>query len=281
MNNKSYQIVSTALEFISDNWENQPDLEQISQAVGMNEFNFQKLFTNWIGISPKKFLSVLTLEQAKGRLETDHTILNAALDSGLSGPSRLHDLFVNFEAMTPGEYKKKAEGLTIFFGWHDGIFGRTLVLVTDRGLCGLAFEDHRGEDACFEDMATRWPKATLIEKPAETNPYMDMIFCDRLEIRKKVDKQNLKLFLKGTEFQVKVWQALMELPTGGLTTYGDIAKKLNMPTGASRAIGTAVGNNPVSWIIPCHRVIRNTGYLGGYRWGLPRKLAMMGMEAAS
>lgn len=280
MENKSYNTIACALEYISTHWEDQPELEDVARSVGMNEFNFQKLFTNWVGISPKKFLSVLTLEQAKSRLGDNQSILHAALDTGLSGPSRLHDLFVNYEAMTPGEFKKQACGLVIKYGWHEGTFGKTLIMVTDRGLCGLAFLDDRGEEAVFLDMANRWPKATIVEDSLETRDYMEMIFATD-HSKASLNGKNLKLFLKGTEFQVKVWQALMELPRGGLTTYGDIAKKLGMPSGASRAIGTAVGMNPVSWIIPCHRVIRNTGYLGGYRWGLPRKLAMMGYEAAS
>lgn len=276
---QAYQRIADALEYIADHWEEQPELAEIASSVGMNEFNFQKLFSSWVGISPKKFVSVLTLERAKSRLAQNDSVLDAALESGLSGPGRLHDLFVNFEAMTPGEYKKQAAGMQISYGWHDGIFGRTLLMVTERGLCGLAFLDDRGQEACFEDMAQRWPKAILTEQPDKTQPFMDQIFNP--EMNASSSKQPLKLFLKGTDFQVKVWEALMELPMGGLTTYGDIAKKLELPSGASRAVGTAVGMNPVSWIIPCHRVIRNTGYLGGYRWGLPRKLAMMGYEAAS
>lgn len=280
MTEKAYDKISLALNYIADHWDEQPELSDIAAQVHMNEFNFQKLFTEWVGISPKKFVSVLTLERAKQSLADNESVLDAALDSGLSGPSRLHDLFVSVEAMTPGEYKKQAQGLVIRYAWHHGIFGETLILATERGLCGLAFLDQRGKKMCFEDMAKRWPMAQLIEDKAYTEAYMKAIFKAPKQTANK-DRANLKLFIRGSEFQVKVWQALMEIPQGSLVTYGDIAKKLDMKSGASRAIGTAVGNNPVGWVIPCHRVIRNTGYLGGYRWGLPRKLAMMGYEAAS
>ncbi|MDX1739267.1 MAG: methylated-DNA--[protein]-cysteine S-methyltransferase, partial [Alphaproteobacteria bacterium] len=159
------------------------------------------------------------------------------------------------------------------------LFGKTLVMATERGLCGLAFLDERGEEACLNDMVNRWPKATIIESFDYTKPYMDSIFRSREDDFQKQQQTELKLFLKGTEFQVKVWQALMSLPKGSLTTYGDIARRVGLNPSASRAVGTAIGMNPVGWIIPCHRVIRNTGYLGGYRWGLPRKLAMIGYEA--
>ncbi|WP_420547309.1 methylated-DNA--[protein]-cysteine S-methyltransferase [Curvivirga sp.] len=280
MTQNSYDKVAQALEFIADHWDEQPELSEIATQVRMNEFNFQKLFSEWVGISPKKFISVLTLEHAKQSLADNESVLGAALDSGLSGPSRLHDLFVSVEAMTPGEYKQQAKGLKIRYAWHRGIFGETLILATERGLCGVAFLDSRGKQECFDDMARRWPLAQLIEDFDYTYPYMEQIFNhpDQVDPSKHA---NLKLFIKGSEFQVKVWQALMEIPKGQLVTYGDIAKKLDMKTGAARAIGTAIGSNPVGWVIPCHRVIRNTGYLGGYRWGLPRKLAMMGYEAAS
>jgi AraC family transcriptional regulator of adaptative response/methylated-DNA-[protein]-cysteine methyltransferase len=232
-------------------------------------------------LSPKKFLSLVTLERAKDALEADGSVLDAALDSGLSGPGRLHDLFVTYEAMTPGEYKQLADGLAVRWGWHEGPFGETLLLETDRGLCGLAFLDERGREACFEDMAARWPKARLTHDPAAVAATMGRIFGDGPLGAAQMDgRPELRLLLKGTRFQMKVWEALMRLPAGGLTTYGDIALRLGMKPGAARAVGTAVGANPVSWLIPCHRVIRNSGMLGGYRWGLPRKVAMLGCEAA-
>ena len=280
MTDNTYDQVGQALEFIASNWEEQPGLGDVADQVGMSEHHFQRLFSRWVGLSPKKFLSVLTLDQARRRLDNSVSVLDAAYDSGLSGPGRLHDLFVSYEAMTPGEYKAQGAGMVIRHGWHDSPFGRTLLMVTDRGLCGLAFLDERGEDGCFQDMADRWPQARFVEDLAETGALMQVIFRQPGE-EPMGSGQPLRLFIKGTEFQVKVWEALMELPQASLTTYGDIAKRLNMPTGAARAVGTAVGMNPISWLIPCHRVIRNSGALGGYRWGLPRKLAMMGWEAAA
>ena len=277
-NTNTYNQIGTALNFIADNWDDQPDLARIAEVSGLSDHHFQRVFSDWVGISPKKFLSILTLEQAKIRLDNSQSVLDASFDTGLSGPSRLHDLFVNCEAMTPGEYKSAAAGITIRYGWHQGPFGETLLMITDRGLCGLAFLDARGRQACFEDMAQRWPKAEIVEDFDETSIYMAQIFGQAHEGINEA--KPLRLLLKGTDFQVKVWEALMTLPMGGLTTYGTIAKGMNMKSGAARAVGTAVGMNPISWLIPCHRVIRNSGALGGYRWGLPRKVAMMGYEAA-
>jgi len=277
-NSDTYNQIGRALEFIANNWDEQPDLGDIAKVSGMSEHHFQRVFSNWVGLSPKKFLSVLTLDQAKRRLDERQSIMTASFDTGLSGPSRLHDLFVNIEAMSPGDYKRQAADLTIRYGWHMGPFGETLLMVTDRGLCGLAFVDGRGKQACFDDMANRWTKAILVEGPQETAGYMAQIF-DQAHDGVSEEKP-LRFLLKGTDFQVKVWEALMTLPMASLTTYGDIAKAMDMKTGAARAVGTAVGMNPISWLIPCHRVIRNSGALGGYRWGLPRKVAMMGYEAA-
>jgi len=277
-NTDTYNKIGAALNYIAENWDAQPDLTQIAKVSGLSDHHFQRVFSDWVGLSPKKFLSILTLEQAKRRLNSNQSVMDASYDTGLSGPSRLHDLFINCEAMSPGEYKMEASGLTIKYGWHIGPFGETLLMITDRGLCGLAFLDARGRQACFDDMAVRWPKAIIIEDLGATAHYMEQIFG---ECHKGISEAKpLRFLLKGTDFQVKVWEALMTLPMGGLTTYGDIAKGLNMKPGAARAIGTAVGMNPISWLIPCHRVIRNSGALGGYRWGLPRKVAMMGYEAA-
>ena len=273
---RDYQRIGKALDRLADTWaDTRPSLGELADYCGMSEFHFQRVFQRWVGLSPKKFLSVVSLEQAKQALDGQADLLNASFDAGLSGPGRLHDLFVTYEAMTPGEYKRAAEGLTIRWGWHDGVFGKTLLLATDRGLCGLAFLDSRGIDGCFQDMADRWPEANLVEDPSFTQPYMDRIFSDSAPVG---DDRGIRLFLKGTEFQVKVWEGLMRIPSGDYTTYGDLAERIGMPSRAARAVGTAVGANPISWLIPCHRVIRNSGMLGGYRWGLPRKIAMMGFE---
>ncbi|WP_420416307.1 methylated-DNA--[protein]-cysteine S-methyltransferase [Pacificispira sp.] len=275
-NQRDYRRIGKALEHLAETWgDDRPSLSDLANQCGMSEFHFQRVFQRWVGLSPKKFLSVVSLEQAKQALDDQSDLLNASFDAGLSGPGRLHDLFVTYEAMTPGEYKRAAKGLDIRWGWHDGPFGKTLLLATDRGLCGLAFLDARGEAECFRDMAERWPEASLREDPVFTQDYMDRIFAEPESIQQD---RGIRLFLKGTEFQVKVWEALMRIQPGNYTTYGSLAERIGMPSRAARAVGTAVGANPISWLIPCHRVIRNSGMLGGYRWGLPRKIAMMGFE---
>ena len=272
-----YRRIAEALAYIVDRFEDQPSLEEIAAHVGLSSFHFQRLFTRWAGLSPKKFLQALSLEEAKRRLEEHGSVLDAAFDAGLSGPGRLHDLFVAHEALTPGEYKALGRGLEIRYGFHEGPFGETLLMEADRGLCGLAFVDDRGKQGCFEDMAARFSAARLIEDPSATEDTMARIFARPGE-QKPTSQAPLRLLLKGTEFQIKVWRALMAIPPGTLTTYGTVAEALGMKGAAARAVGTAVGANPISWLIPCHRVIRNSGMLGGYRWGLPRKLAMMGWE---
>jgi len=275
--NGDYQRVAEALAYIVERFEDQPSLEDIAAHVGLSPFHFQRLFTRWAGLSPKKFLQALSLEEAKRRLEEHGSVLDAAFDAGLSGPGRLHDLFVAHEALTPGEYKALGRGLEIRYGFHEGPFGETLLMEADRGLCGLAFVDDRGRDGCFKDMASRFAAATLVEDPTATEDTMERIFA-RPGAPVPANQAPLRLLLKGTEFQIKVWRALMAIPPGTLTTYGTVAEALGMKGAAARAVGTAVGANPISWLIPCHRVIRNSGMLGGYRWGLPRKLAMMGWE---
>jgi len=272
-----YLRIAEALAYIVDRFEDQPSLDEIAAHVGLSSFHFQRLFTRWAGLSPKKFLQALSLEEAKRRLAEHGSVLDAAFDAGLSGPGRLHDLFVAHEALTPGEYKALGRGLEIRYGFHEGPFGETLLMEADRGLCGLAFVDQRGRQGCFEDMASRFAAATLVENPSATEDTMARIFARPGET-KPSSQAPLRLLLKGTEFQIKVWRALMAIPPGTLTTYGTVAEALGMKGAAARAVGTAVGANPISWLIPCHRVIRNSGMLGGYRWGLPRKLAMMGWE---
>ncbi len=273
---KDYDRIGRALGHIAETWgESRPSLAELASECGMSEFHFQRVFQRWVGLSPKKFLSVVSLDHAKRSLIDDSDLLNASFDAGLSGPGRLHDLFVTYEAMTPGEYKRQAAGLTIRWGWHEGPFGETLLFVTDRGLCGLAFLDSRGRADCFQDLADRWPGAKLVEGVPATRGMMDRIFADPATTK---GRDGIRLLLKGTEFQVKVWEGLMRIPAGDYQTYGALAEAIGMPARAARAVGTAVGANPISWLIPCHRVIRGSGMLGGYRWGLPRKIAMMGFE---
>ena len=272
-----YHRIGEALSYLVDNFHDQPALDDVAAKVGLSPHHFQRLFSRWVGLSPKKFLQVLTIEEAKRSLDESNNVMNAAYDAGLSGPGRLHDLFVAHEAITPGEYKALGKGLTIRYGFHEGPFGETLLLVADKGLCGLAFVDARGKQACFQDLADRWALATLVEDASATLPVMNAIFR-RPGDAVPADASPLKLLLKGTDFQIRVWQALMTIPPGALVTYGTVAESIGMKQAAARAVGTAVGMNPISWLIPCHRVIRNSGALGGYRWGLPRKLAMLTWE---
>lgn len=276
---RDYARIGRALAYIAECWgTRRPDLAELSAACGMSEFHFQRVFQRWVGLSPKKFLGVVSLEQAKQALDAEADLLSASFDAGLSGPGRLHDLFVTYEAMTPGQYKRAAVGLTIRWGWQEGPFGETLLLETERGLCGLAFLDRRGKDAVFRDMAARWPGARMVEDPDAIRPTFERIFAEPAAPAEDGRGRGVRMLLKGSEFQVKVWEALMRLPSGDYTSYADLARCLGMPKGGARAVGTAVGANPIAWLIPCHRVIRASGMLGGYRWGLPRKVAMMGFE---
>lgn len=272
-----YHRIGDALAYLVENFQDQPALDNVAAQVGLSPHHFQRLFSRWVGLSPKKFLQVLTIEEAKRSLDDANNVMNAAFDAGLSGPGRLHDLFVAHESITPGEYKTLGKGLTIRYGFHNGPFGETLLLVADKGLCGLAFVDARGRGACFEDLANRWSLANLVEDPAATRHVMDAIFRRPGE-SVPATVSPLRLLLKGTDFQIRVWQALMSIPPGALVSYGHVAEGIGMKQAAARAVGTAVGMNPISWLIPCHRVIRNSGALGGYRWGLPRKLAMLTWE---
>ena len=228
------------------------------------------MFSHWVGVSPKRYLQYLTLDHAKRLLQDRFTVLDATLDSGLSSPGRLHDLFIRWEAMTPGDYARKGAGLTIRWGWFATPFGETLVMGTDRGLCGMAFAAEFGRDWAWADMAGRWPEAEFSEDPEALRAWVDAAISGHGEIA---------LAPLGAPFQIKVWEALMAIPSGHVTTYSEIARHIGNPR-AVRAVGTAVGKNPISWLIPCHRAMRRDGGLGGYHWGLPVKRAMMAWEAA-
>ncbi|MEJ0011397.1 MAG: methylated-DNA--[protein]-cysteine S-methyltransferase [Bauldia sp.] len=269
-----YAVVSRAIEFISREWRDQPSLEAIAAHVRRKPLTLQKLFTRWAGLSPKGFLQAVTLDHARGLLADSASVLDATYELGLSGPARLHDLFVTHEAMTPGAYKARGEGVTIRYGFHPSPFGTALVMVTDYGLAGLAFADEGGEKAALADMTARWPKATYVEDSAATVAYVRRIF-DRQQWK---SEQPLRVIMIGTDFEVSVWETLLKLPLGRATTYGDIAAHLGRPT-AARAVGAAVGKNPISFVVPCHRVIGKDGGLHGYHWGLTRKRAILGWEA--
>jgi AraC family transcriptional regulator of adaptative response/methylated-DNA-[protein]-cysteine methyltransferase len=270
---RDYERVARAIEYLQRNATSQPDLAAAARHLHLSEHHFQRLFTRWAGVSPKRFVQFLTVEHAKARLATTRGVLDLAGALGLSGPGRLHDLFVTLEAMSPGEYKGGGAGLSIRYGVHESPFGVALIAATGRGICGLQFLDGRGDE--LARLRSDWPAAELRLDPAVTAPLAERIFRPLVAPPGRA----LALLVKGSNFQVKVWRALLELPPGSLATYGDISARIGTP-GSARAVGTAVGANPVAWLIPCHRVIRESGALGGYRWGVERKAAMLGWEAA-
>ncbi|MBB3350548.1 methylated-DNA--[protein]-cysteine S-methyltransferase [Rhizobium lentis] len=271
-----YDIVRRVIELITEDYRDQPSLEAIAARLNQSPTQLQKTFTRWAGLSPKGFLQAVTLDHAKRLLrKEDMPLLETSIEVGLSGPSRLHDLFVTHEAMSPGEWKAKGGGLTIRYGFHICPFGVALIMVTDRGLAGLAFSDSGGERACLEDMTCRWPNAEYIEDLQATVPYAARIF----QPGKWSSEQPLRVVLIGTDFQVRVWQSLMKIPFGKAVTYSDIANDIGRPT-AQRAVGAAVGANPISFVVPCHRALGKNGALTGYHWGLTRKRAMLGWESA-
>lgn len=265
-----YALIKRAIDYIDANATQQPSLAEVAAATGLSEAHFQRTFRAWAGVSPKKYLQYLTLNQARNMLATRHTLLDTALTTGLSGPSRLHDLFIKWEAMTPGEYALRGEGLTISYGWFDSPYGDMLALATERGICALAFASETGRDAAETDLFSRWPKADFHQAPSSMRPWVDAALTAKGEA---------KLLLSGSPLQLKVWEALLNIPSGHVTTYSDIAQNIGKPK-AMRAVGTAVGRNPVSWLIPCHRALRKSGALGGYHWGLPVKRALLARESA-
>ncbi len=244
-------------------------LEDLAARLQMSPSHFQRVFSRWVGVSPKRYQQYLTIDHARALLAERFTTLDAAHELGLSGSGRLHDLFLKWEAMSPGEYARKGAGLAIRYGLFDSPFGRLLAMGTGRGLCGMAFTEEVGEVAALSDMAARWPEATLTEAPEDIRPWVDAAF----------GTGEAKMHLIGAPFQIKVWEALLAIPSGHVTTYSEIASAIGNPR-AVRAVGTAVGRNPISWLIPCHRALRKSGGLGGYHWGLPVKRAMLAWEAA-
>jgi len=269
-----YDVVRRAIGHIRGHWREQPEIETIADAAGVTPTELHHLFRRWAGITPKAFLQALTLDGARRLLRDSASVLDATYEVGLSGPGRLHDLFVTHEAMSPGEWKSGGEGLTVRFGFHPSPFGSALVMATDRGLAGLAFADPGEEQAALDDMKSRWPKAAYVEDSARTAAVARRIFDPAQWSRERP----LRVVLIGTDFEVRVWEALLEIPMGRLATYSGIAGKLAAPK-AARAVGTAVGKNPLSFVVPCHRVVGKSGDLTGYHWGLTRKRAMLGWEA--
>ncbi len=270
-----YERIEQALLYLEKNYHEQPTLEEVAASIGLSEYHFQRLFTRWVGISPKRFLQFLTKEHAKELLEKSTDLLDVAYQTGLSGPGRLHDLFVSCEAVTPGEYKNRGEGLTIRYGFHATPFGECLLALTERGICGLSFTLAGNRQPALEALRGRWSMAKLLEDPSATASLVNRIF----PLARQPETAPLSLFLNGTNFQIKVWEALLQVPPGALVTYEEIARRLGMPR-AARAVGQAVADNPIAVIIPCHRVIRKMGELGNYRWGPARKKALLGWEMA-
>ena len=272
---QDYYIVESAIQFVDENYGDQPTLEDIAQHVNLSVYHFQRLFKRWVGISPKRFLQFITKEHAKRMLEARHGMLDVTYQTGLSSPGRLHDLFVTCEAVTPGEYRAAGEGLTIRYGIHPTPFGNSLISVTERGICGLVFLNKDATDVNPSLYFPQWKKAKFQVDMVATRSYIRQIFS----VIDRKDEQPLPIYLHGTNFQIKVWEALMKIPAGQVVTYEEIAFQIGMP-GASRAVGNAVARNSIPVIIPCHRVIRKTGVYGKYRYGSARKRAMLAWEFA-
>lgn len=269
-NSYHYDVMARAIAAIDSAGGARMPLEDLAAEMRMSPAHFQRLFSQWVGVSPKRYQQYLTLDHAKALLRERYTVLDAALETGLSGSSRLHDLFVRWEAMSPGDFAAKGAGLRIYWNWYATPFGDALAMATERGLCGLAFTAEFGRDHAMEDMTSRWPNADFIQSDQHVGDQMAALLGQTGDMR---------LHMIGAPFQIKVWEALLNIPSGHVTTYSEIASRVGTPK-AVRAVGTAVGRNPVSWLIPCHRALRKSGGLGGYHWGLPVKRALLAWEAA-
>ncbi len=273
---RDYQRMEASLEWLVENFDAQPSLKEIAAHAGLTPFHFQRMFSRWVGLSPKKFVQVLSLERAKQRLDASESVLDAAFSAGLSGAGRLHDLFVTLEAVTPGEYKRRGAGLAIRYGYHPSPFGECLILTTDRGICGLAFVAGGDRDGALSALLKGFDNAALLEDQDGTAPLVARIFSPG---RSTGSAEALNVLVRGTRFQVKVWEALLRVPPGLVVSYSELARRAERPE-AVRAAAGACAQNAVAYLIPCHRAIRKSGLLGGYRWGLPRQLAMLSREAA-
>ena len=283
-----YDRVRRIIAFVTERAQRQPSLDEIAAHVGLSASHVHALFKRWAGLTPKQFLAAVTLDHAKRLLRDEASLLDAALETGLSGPSRLHDLFVTHEAMSPGEWKAGGEGIVLRYGFHASPFGEALAVATDRGLAGLGWVDHKaspgkaatdgkpagGRDGALADMRRRWPRALFVQDQATTAPYVARAFDPR---EWRADRP-LRVVLIGSDFEVRVWERLIEIPVGAATTYSDVAARIGSPK-AARAVGAAVGRNPISFVVPCHRVLGKSGGLTGYHWGLTRKQAILGWEA--
>jgi AraC family transcriptional regulator of adaptative response/methylated-DNA-[protein]-cysteine methyltransferase len=272
---QDYQIVGQALDYLQTHYQEHPSLNEMAQSVNLSEYHFQRLFSRWVGISPKRFMQYLTKEQAKQLLAQSDDLLSVSYATGLSGPGRLHDLFVNYEAVTPGEYKLGGRGLDIQYGFHHSPFGECLVAVTTRGICTLIFLQNGDRDSAVSSLKRDWPAAKFTLDNEGTKRVID----EMMGLLQEEPSSPVRLYFKGTNFQIKVWEALLRIPSGSVVSYEDVAIHIGMP-GASRAVGNAIARNPLPVLIPCHRVIRKSAEFGDYRYGASRKKALLGWEMA-
>jgi len=275
MKTSDYERVEKAIRFLEEHASDHPSLDDVAGHVGLSQYHFQRLFSRWAGVSPKRFLQFLTAEKAKGLLRDSTSVLETAYEVGLSGSGRLHDLFVSVEAVTPGQFKNRGIGAKIHYGIHDSPFGHCLIGLTEHGICNLWFLEKDSLEQVLDQLREEWKGARILKDTEMTRKVAERIFAPS----NTGGGPDLKLFPRGTNFQIKVWQALLKIPEGSVVSYGDLARWMGMPTSA-RAVANAVAHNPVAYLIPCHRVLRNTGEMGGYRWGTARKRAMIGREMA-
>ena len=276
MDSVDYRRIEKAIRFLEEHAIDQPSLDTVAEHIGLSSYHFQRLFRRWAGVSPKRFLQHLTTEHAKRLLRESTPVLETTYSIGLSSPSRLHDLFVSAEAVTPGEFKEWGKGVEIRYGIHPTPFGNCLLALTERGICSLWFVQENHRDEAVEELRAKWRGARLSEDPAASRAIVDAIF-NRLG---SPEGAPLPVFLRGTNFQIKTWKALLRIPEGSVVSYGSLAHWLGFPN-ATRAVGNAVGRNPIAYLIPCHRVLRSSGEVGGYRWGTARKKAILGRELAA
>jgi AraC family transcriptional regulator of adaptative response/methylated-DNA-[protein]-cysteine methyltransferase len=272
--NSDYQRIAEAIEFINANADQQPNLEAIAAQLNLSPFHFQRLFSRWVGVTPKKYLQILTVERAKQLLAEAQPLLSVTDEVGLSSPSRLHDHFVQLEAATPGEFKTGGVDLSIDYAVHNSPFGDVFVAATARGICKLSFINQDQIEVHIADLQRRWPKAALRNQDSDRLNIIESLFADN----QKIDRP-LSLHVSGTNFQINVWRALLQIPEGTLASYSQVAEAVDRPK-AARAVGTAIGSNPIAFFIPCHRVLQQSGNIGGYHWGTTRKHAMHAWESA-
>ncbi|WP_434054558.1 MAG: bifunctional helix-turn-helix domain-containing protein/methylated-DNA--[protein]-cysteine S-methyltransferase [Roseibium sp.] len=270
---ENYAVVRQTLKRITLDWREQPTLEMLAKEAGLQPIQLQRVFSRWAGLTPKQFLQAITLDHAKALLRDSASVLDASYEVGLSGSSRLHDLFITHEAMTPGDYRARGAGLNIAYGFHPSPFGQVLIMVTDKGLAGLGFADPGEEESALEDMCGRWPAANYVHDQDATGTYAARVF----DPGQWQEGRPLNVVMIGTDFEIRVWQTLLKIPMGQAATYADVAASIGNPK-ASRAVGSAVGRNPISFVVPCHRVLAKGGKIGGYHWGLTRKRAILGWE---